>query len=149
MAASFGRPPRTDMGERAASLRARALQLAEDDLTAYAGVLEALKLPKDDPERPGRRDQALSAAADGPLAVARAATEVADLAAELAQTGNPHLAGDAVAGALLAEAATRSAVRLLELNLAGLPDDPRLGIAAQLCRQATEARARALADPPD
>jgi len=144
MAAAFERPSRSDVCERAATLRARALELAEEDLEAYAAVLDALKLPKADPERAGRMDAALSAAAESPLAIARTATEVAVLAAQLAETGNPHLAGDAVAGALLAEAAARSAVRLLELNLAGRAEDPRHGSAAELAAQAADARARAL-----
>ncbi|MBA2516979.1 MAG: cyclodeaminase/cyclohydrolase family protein [Solirubrobacterales bacterium] len=149
MAAAFASPPRPEVCERAATLRARALELAEEDLGAYAGVLEALKLPRTDPERAGRRDAALSAAADSPLAIAGAATEVAVIAAQLAETGNPHLNGDAVVGALLAESAALAAVRLLELNLADqAQDDPRREAAGDLAGRAAVARARVLGEPP-
>ncbi|HEX7298187.1 MAG TPA: cyclodeaminase/cyclohydrolase family protein [Solirubrobacteraceae bacterium] len=130
---------------RAGHLRAEALALAEQELHAYEPVLEALRRPPDEPGRAGRLDAALSEAADSPLAVARAAAEVATLAAEAARSGNPHLRGDAVAGALLAEAACVAATRLAELNLARRPDDPRRAEAAELAGRAGRARVAALA----
>ena len=146
MAAAFARPPAADVRERTSALRARALELAEEDLEAYGGVLEAMRLPKEDPARAGRVASALSSAADGPLETARVATEVAGLAAELAVAGNPHLAGDAVAGALLAEAAARGAVSLVELNLSDAPGDSRVAEASGCARAAASARARALGE---
>jgi formiminotetrahydrofolate cyclodeaminase len=130
--------------ERAAALRARALELAEADLGSYGPVLEALRLPRDDPARAGRVAAALSAAADTPLAIAEAAAEVAEAAAAFAVDGRPSLHGDAATGALLAEAATAAAVRLVELNLAELPDDPRLARARAAAAAAAAARERAL-----
>ena len=133
-------------GGRAAELRARALELAQADLGSYAPVLAALRLPADDPERPERLRAALSEASETPLAVAQAGCEVAELAAELARGGRRSLEGDATAGALLAEAATRAAVRLVELNLAGEPGDERLRIAADCAARAWAARTRALGE---
>jgi formiminotetrahydrofolate cyclodeaminase len=130
--------------ERPRALRARALELAEADLTSYAPVLEAMRLPADAPERAQRVHDALSAAADVPLAVAEAGGEVAELAAELALGGRRSHEGDAAAGALIAEAATRAAVRLVELNLADQPDDPRLGAAREHAARAWAARTRVL-----
>jgi formiminotetrahydrofolate cyclodeaminase len=117
---------------RAAELRARALKLAERELTAYIPVLEASRLPKDDPTRREKLDRALSDAADSPLEIARVASQVAGLAAELAATGNRTLEGDANTGAELARAACRAAVRLVEINLSSRPDDPRLAQARKL-----------------
>jgi formiminotetrahydrofolate cyclodeaminase len=134
----------TRLRERAGELRAQALELAERELTVYAAVLDALRLPEDTPGRAERLDAALSDAADSPLAVARAAAEVAELAAEVARTGNRHLRGDAVAGALLAEAACAAAARLADLNLAGRPRDPRRTEAAELPGRALQARVAAL-----
>jgi methenyltetrahydrofolate cyclohydrolase len=131
--------------DRAAALRAEALELAEADLTAYEAVLAAVRLPPDEPDREERVDAALAAASEGPLAIARAACEVAVLGAEAARTSNLHLRGDAAAGALLAEAACRAAAHLVELNLAARPDDPRLKSAAELARDAASARLSALA----
>jgi formiminotetrahydrofolate cyclodeaminase len=137
------------MRARAGDLRADAVSLAERELHVYGAVLDALRLPEEDPGRAERLDAALSDAADSPLAVARAAAEVAELAAEVARTGNRHLRGDAVAGALLAEAACCAAARLADLNLAGRAEDPRREEAAELPRRALEARLAALSTTRD
>jgi formiminotetrahydrofolate cyclodeaminase len=139
----------TDLRARAGALRARALELAEQELHVYEAVLGVLREPADEPGRADRLDAALSDAADSPLAVARTAAEVATLAAEAARTGNRHLRGDAVAGALLAEAACAAAARLAELNLAGRPRDPRRAEVAQLPARALEARLAALSATHD
>jgi hypothetical protein len=52
----------------------------------------------------------------------------------------PAPGGDAVAGALLAEAAARAAVSLVELNLADAPGDSRLAEASELAKSAASAR---------
>lgn len=103
--------------QRAGGLRTRALQLAEIELHAYEPVLEALRLPHDDPQRADRVSAAQTAASQSPLEIARVAADLAELAAELAVNGNPNLAGDAIAGALLAEAAAQGAARLVAINL--------------------------------
>jgi methenyltetrahydrofolate cyclohydrolase len=126
--------------ERGAALRERALELAEADLSSYAPVIEVQRLPADDPDRADRLRSALSEASEVPLAVAEAGAEVARLATGLAHTGNRHLEGDATAGALLAEAATRAAARLVELNLAEQPADPRLEAARAAAARASAAR---------
>jgi formiminotetrahydrofolate cyclodeaminase len=118
--------------ERADALRVQALTLAEEDLGAYTAVLDALRLPADTPGRAERVDAALSDATDTPLAIARAAGEVAALAAEMAHTSNVHVRGDAVAAGLLADGACRAALQLVKLNLADRPGDPRLAEAREL-----------------
>jgi methenyltetrahydrofolate cyclohydrolase len=114
------------------ALRERALALAESELRAYGPVLEASRVPKDDPTRAERLERALSDAADSPLEIARLAAEVERLARDLAASGNRTLEGDANTAAELAAAARRAAVRLVEINLAAKPDDPRLHEAQQL-----------------
>jgi methenyltetrahydrofolate cyclohydrolase len=126
--------------ERAATLQARALELAEEDLTSYARVLEAERLPADDESRTERVRAALSAASDTPLAIAAFGCELAELAAEVARGARPHVEGDANAAGLLAEAATRAAARLVELNLAAMPDDVRHRTAAEYAARARTAR---------
>jgi formiminotetrahydrofolate cyclodeaminase len=120
---------------RAAQLRADALALAEEELSVYAAVLEAMRLPKDTPGRAERVDAALSDATDSPLAIARAAGEIAALAAEIAVLGNLHLRGDALAGGLLADGACRAALQLVALNLSESPDDPRQNEARELAQR--------------
>ena len=127
MAARFGDLPH----ERAAALRARALELADAELGAYAPVLEAQR--SGDPDRVA---EALSRAADSPLAIARAAAEVSELGASVARDGKEAIKGDALVGVVLAEAACRAAGRLVSINLTGIPDDPRLAEVAELQRRA-------------
>jgi len=127
MAARFA--GRDDDAARAAGWRADALRLGEADLTAYAPVLEAQRLAPDDPRRDARLTAARGAAAEVPLAIAQTAAQVAELSRALARAGRPGLVGDALAGADLATGAARAAARLVEINLAGAPDDPRLELA--------------------
>jgi formiminotetrahydrofolate cyclodeaminase len=129
------------VAHRAGELRARLLELADADDRAYQPVLDALALQREDRRRPAALTAALSAAAEVPLEIASAAAEVAELAAASAQApGNEQLLGDAGAGAIIAEAATRAAAMLVELNLARSPEDPRLGRAAALVQRAAEPR---------
>lgn len=122
---------------RAGALRAEAMRLGEADLAAYAPVLEALRLPREDPARAERLRAASSAAAEVPLAVAEAAAEVGALARSVAEDGRPALRGDALAGADLAAGAARAAARLVEINLDGAPGDPRVARAREAVVRAT------------
>jgi formiminotetrahydrofolate cyclodeaminase len=115
-----------DTAGRASALREQLLAAAEDDLRSYEPVLAAMRLPPDDPARAERLQNALSAASEAPLAIVRAAMEVTELAASVAANSKPSLRGDAFAGEVLAEAAVRAAVRLIEINLHERRDDPRL-----------------------
>jgi formiminotetrahydrofolate cyclodeaminase len=60
---------------------------------------------------------------------------------------NPAVRGDALAGVLIAEAATAAAASLVEINLAGR-DDADLARARDARRRAQEAREDALATLP-
>jgi hypothetical protein len=76
-----------------------------------------------------------------PLEIAGIGAQVAELAAQVAQAGNPNLRGDAVTGAVLAAAAARSAACLVDINvgLGGL--DP--GLSRRAGQAAADARAAA------
>lgn len=148
MAAAFapGTAP-VHVVERAAVLRAEAAGLAHADGAAYGQVLEALRMPRGD-ERHRALDAALAEAIAVPLRVADIAAEVATLAADLAETGNRNLEGDALTGALLAEAAARSAGTLARLNLSLLSKqalaDAHLERLRPVLATATRARERAV-----
>src|SRR6186997_3459888 len=49
-----------EVAERARELRAQALELADRDLSSYAPVLEARRLPSGSPDRPERIEAALT-----------------------------------------------------------------------------------------
>ena len=145
MSAAFSQAPEADqVAARASELRSRALDLAEVELRSYAPVLAALSLPASDPERPQRMATARSSASEAPLRLAETGAELAELASGAARTGSPHVAGDAITAALLAEGACRSAAQLVAINLHGNGDDPRPQRAGELSRHAAAARDAAL-----
>lgn len=115
MSARFSDQPAT----RAEELRARLEPLADADAAAYTAVLAARRLPTDDPTRAKRLADALAEATEVPRQVARAACEVAELAARLVENGNRNLVGDARVAELLARAAAESATALVEINERG------------------------------
>ena len=84
-------------------------------------------------------------AAEPPLRIAEAGAEVAELAAALAVTGKASLAGDAMTGALLAEAAARAAARLAEMDLGAAGPAAPAGAAGARTSSARRARRRARA----
>lgn len=143
MGAAFA-PDREALAERARELRTRALELAEIELHAYEPVLEALRLPREDPERAERVRVAEVTASESPREIARIGAELAELAAEVARAGNPNLAGDAIAAALLAEAAAQAAARLVAINLT---HGVEVAEAADHARRALAARKAALNTP--
>jgi formiminotetrahydrofolate cyclodeaminase len=135
---------------QAEALRARLLPLAEEDARAYENFLLALRLPKevDEEVRDAAIGDALSRAADVPLAIAEAALDTATLAAELADRGNPNLQGDAATAVFLSEAAIRASANLVEINLATREGDERLDRARDLVETARRISRRVLEPPP-
>lgn len=114
-----------EIGEEARRRRDELLDLAQADAAAYDRVVQARKLPRDtDEERASRRlalDAANREAADIPLAIARSADAVLDLAVRLAPIGNPNASSDAGVAAQLASAAVRGASLNVRINLPYLP----------------------------
>ena len=128
MSAGLSRRQLPEAGElvaRARELQERVEPLGQRDAAAYGEVLKAQALPKDDPARGPAVRQALSRATDVPLEIAGVGVAVLAIAADVVRRGNPNLRGDALTACLMAQAAVRSAAVLVQLNLAGAPDDPR------------------------
>jgi formiminotetrahydrofolate cyclodeaminase len=136
-----------EVADRARTLRAEALELADRDMSSYAPVIEAQRLPASDPARAERLAAALSEASRTPLAIAENAAETASLGARVTAACNPAIRGDALAGVLIAEAAATAATGLVEINLAH-PGGPDLARARDARRRAQEAREDALATLP-
>jgi methenyltetrahydrofolate cyclohydrolase len=132
---------------QAERLRRRTAPLAQSDAEAYEEALAALYLP--DQLEPEVRDmalgQVLSRAAEIPLVIAEAGADVACLAAEVAERGTPQRRGDAIAAALIAEAAARAASNLVAVNLTVAPEDERLLRARAVTDVASAAAREALA----
>jgi formiminotetrahydrofolate cyclodeaminase len=135
---------------QAESLRARALPLADEDARAYENFLLARRMPENvEPEvRDAAVGDALSHAADVPLAIAETALDVASLACELAERGNPNLRGDAATAVLLAEAAARATANLVEINLATREGDERVERAREVVEMTRRISRRVLEPAP-
>ena len=116
---------------RAAELRERLLEAADEDIDAYAEVMKA---------DASARDAALARAADPPLAVAEYAAEVAEAAAETAgKAGAWAFGADAVVAGELAAAAARGAAALVVTNLGPGSQDARVARAREAAGRAARA----------
>jgi len=123
--------------DQAGALRARALRLAQEEMSSYAPVLEA----RDEHER----ELALAAASEPPAHIAELAADVAELGADVAASSSPSVRGDALTGVVLAEAAASAAFRLVEINVGAGPVFER---AREAELRAVNARATGTGRPP-
>ena len=134
---------------RAAGLREELLSLSADDARAYALVSAAYGLAKDDPERPGRIQEALKEAAVPPLQVMRACGEVLGLLEELEAKGSKLLQADVACGALMASSALEAASLSIWANTVPMRDRTlavELESEADALLDTWRPRARAVAD---
>jgi methenyltetrahydrofolate cyclohydrolase len=125
--------------EQARALREKSFELIEEDAQAYLAFVAALRAAKDQ-ELADSQEAVLTAHArtiDVPLRMTRAAAEVAELAVQLAEHGNPNLRADAVVAATLAAAAAESGLTLIAANLGESAGDARLAVATKLASRAT------------
>ena len=131
---------------QAEAFRERVAPLAQADAEVYREALTALRRREALEER--YRDQqlraALERAAEIPLKIAEAGSDLACLAALLVENGNPEVRADAAAASLLAEGGARAAAKLVEINLGTTEDDPRVRHVQTLVAVAAEASERAL-----
>jgi methenyltetrahydrofolate cyclohydrolase len=140
-------PEAAGIAAQAASLRDRAFPLAHAAAEKYEAALQARSEHMDAP--PERRDfavgQAFAKAAEPPLAIARTASDVAQLSAAVARNGDPRFSADAVAAGLVAAAAAAAAAELVAVNLTASGDDERVREARRLADEAARAAAEARA----
>jgi methenyltetrahydrofolate cyclohydrolase len=127
-------------------LRERLAELAPLNDEVYEQALASLRLPDgvDEGSRRALIGTSLERAAAFPLAIAEAASNVAELAAVVSEDGDPTVRADATAAAMLALGATRAAAHLVEINLGVLEHDERLLRATRLAADAAAASARSL-----
>jgi formiminotetrahydrofolate cyclodeaminase len=109
------------------TLRHRLTDLLEADVEVYSGVSAAYKMPRKTPEDKAARSaaiqEALKAAAQVPLDVARACVEVIDLCTQTAEQGNRGAVSDAGVAVLMAEAGLRSAALNVIININAIKDE--------------------------
>jgi len=132
---------------QAERLRKRVIPLAEENVVAYrkaVGLLRGDDLA-DIKHRDFELSRSLEEAARIPLAIGEAAADVAALAADVAEYGEPSVRADAATAGALALAGARGAAILVEVNLTTTSGDERLARARELVADAEAAVERASA----
>ncbi len=114
---------------RAEQLRAALTSRMEEDSAAFDEVMAAYKLPrKTEAEKAARREaiqQAMVHAAEVPLATARDALTVLELARVVVEKGNPNAITDAATAAWMAMAGLQGASLNVRINAVSLSDEAR------------------------
>ena len=114
------------IADRASTLAAELTALVVRDAAAFEAVASAYKLPRGTEEAASARaaaiERAMIPATESPLAIARAAADVVELAASLAERGNTNAVADAAVAALLAEAVCCAAALTVRVNAPSLRD---------------------------
>lgn len=123
------------------ALRARLVELVDEDARAFEPLAAAYRLPKATPEEQAAKNaalqQALVGASDVPLAIMRAVADVVDEADYLAHHGSKMARSDAGVAAAFARVASDGASLNIFINAASM-DDP-----AQAARYRGEAESLA------
>lgn len=123
------------------ALRARLMELVDEDARAFEPLAAAYRLPKATPEEQAAKNaalqQALVGASDVPLAIMRAVADVVDEADYLAHHGSKMARSDAGVAAAFARAASDGASLNIFINAASMDD------AAQAARYRGEAESLA------
>ncbi len=107
--------------------RSELVTLADRDATAFDGVMEAFRMPKDTEEQRTVRTAAIQrgylAATQVPLEIARASASLMPLALETVEAGNVNAASDGVSAAQMLFAGTECAIYNVQINAAALKDE--------------------------
>ena len=109
------------------TLRVRAIVLCDADADAFQAVDAAYKLSKDNEQQKSVRtvaiQAALTGAAEPPTHVGDIAVRLVELAADLAESGNPNVLSDVAVASSIARSALESAIANIEINRAQIRDE--------------------------
>lgn len=103
-------------------LRLRLLNLVEADADAFEPLSKAYSIPKDDPEREDKLEEATLNAIKAPLAMMDACADVIELLDEMLEKCNHMMISDVACGAILAGAAMKAASLNVYVNTRTLRD---------------------------
>lgn len=116
-----------EIAEDADRLRGALERLVDADAAAFEQVMAAFRLPKESDGQKAERSAAIQAAykaaVEPPLAVCERACQVLELAAVVAERGNPNAVSDAGVAALLAASALEGAALNVDINLGSIKDE--------------------------
>lgn len=113
--------------EKTNKLMARLEELVKEDMQVFGKFMDALKMPKDTEEQKAQRaklmQEALKAATDTPMEIARVCLEGLELAEELSSIGNKGAISDVGVAAYVAEAALNSVLLSVDINIPSIKDE--------------------------
>ena len=113
--------------QRTEEMRAQLLTLADEDSAAFGAVAACYSMPRSTDEEKAARTSALQVALLGatevPFSIAELCAVLLELAAPIAEKGNPNVVSDAATAAHLAHAALQSALVNVDINLKWLKDE--------------------------
>ncbi|NLA60801.1 MAG: cyclodeaminase/cyclohydrolase family protein [Firmicutes bacterium] len=143
----------TRIRDRALALMNRAEDLVQADMAVFGRFMECYKMPASTDEEKERREhliqEALKGATETPLDIARAALNILELVDELAPIGSQMAISDAGVAAYLADAAVRSALLNVDINVPMIKDQSFVAKALEdkngLIEQAAVLKDRAVA----
>ena len=110
---------------RGQQLKDQLLAAVDADTAAFDKLLEAMRLPKEDPNRDAAVADATVAASEVPLRVLEACPEIVELCREIGRIGLQASLSDAGVGVQMARAAAAGAYQNVLINVANLSDDRR------------------------
>lgn len=108
---------------RAGQLRQRYIRGIDEDANAFGGVIRAVRLPRDTPDRQHLVQQAFKDAAAIPFALGKDIFTVLQLAEQTVRYGNAWVITDGAIAAMNARAAMRSAFYSVRVNLKSITDE--------------------------
>jgi formiminotetrahydrofolate cyclodeaminase len=100
-------------------------RLTREDATAFDRFMEAVSLPKEDPSRPGRMQEALAKAAEVPLETAAKASQAHRVVCLALPLIGSAVSSDMHCALHLLKAAGFCAAENVRINLAGMKDKSR------------------------
>ena len=103
-------------------VRARLLELVEEDAAAFFPLSQAYGIPKEDPTRDEQLEKCTKDALAGPLEMMRQIAKAIELLEEMNVKGSRMLISDVGCGAVCAAAAMRAASMNVFINTKGLKD---------------------------
>ena len=106
----------------AEALRARLLELVEEDAAAFAPLSKAYAIPRDDPTRDEVMERCLRQAAAPPMELLRLSCRAIELHRELLDKGSVMILSDVGTGAILCRAALYGAWLNLKVNTKPMSD---------------------------
>ena len=109
--------------DKAHGLRQRYLDGIAEDAAAFDGVIRAVRLPKDTPDRAAKVQQAFKDAALSPFELGKDIFVLLQLAEQVVRYGNAWVITDGVIATMNARAAMRSAFYSVRINLKSIKDE--------------------------